>query len=66
MPFDVVKSRMQTARDPLPLVATFRQAVREGGGWSRLYSGLPVTLMRAVPMNAAVLCTYEAALGFRL
>jgi hypothetical protein len=67
MPFDVVKSRMQTTKDPLPLLATFRQAVRQGGGgWPRvLYAGLPVTLMRAVPMNAAVLCTYEAALRFR-
>ena len=65
MPFDVIKSRMQTANNPLSLVATFRQAIRQGGGGLRvLYAGLPVTLMRAVPMNAVVLCTYEATLAF--
>jgi hypothetical protein len=67
MPFDVVKSRMQTAQQPLSFTATFRQAVarREGGGlrWRALYAGLPVTLLRAVPMNAAVLLTYEGVMA---
>lgn len=61
MPFDVVKSRMQTATAPLPFASTLRQALREGNGNLRaLYAGLPVTLLRAVPMNAAVFFTYEA------
>jgi hypothetical protein len=64
MPFDVVKSRMQTARAPLSFAATFRQAVRQGKGGVRvLYAGLPVTLLRAIPMNAAVLFTYEAVMA---
>ena len=64
MPFDVIKSRMQTAQRPLAVAATFRQAVRQGNGGLRvLYSGLPVTLMRAVPMNAAVLFTFEAIMA---
>jgi len=62
MPFDVIKSRMQTAQDPLPLMATLRQAVQQGGP-RMLYAGLPVTLMRAVPMNAAVLFTYETVIA---
>lgn len=64
MPFDVIKSRMQTAQDPLPLMAVLRQAVQQGNGGIRvLYSGLPVTLIRAVPMNAAVLFTYETVMA---
>lgn len=62
MPFDVIKSRMQTAQRPLGLLGTVKDAVR-GHGVRVLYAGLPVTLMRAVPMNAAVLFTYEAVLS---
>ena len=62
MPFDVIKSRMQTTQKSIGLVATFQQAVRQGQGIRGLYAGLPVTLLRAVPMNAAVFLTYEAAL----
>lgn len=63
MPFDVIKSRMQTAQHPLAFTATLRQAVRQrGGGLRVLYAGLPVTLLRAIPMNAAVLLTYDAVI----
>ena len=52
---------------PLSFTATFREAVaRRGGGglrWRALYAGLPVTLLRAVPMNAAVLLTYEGVMA---
>jgi hypothetical protein len=37
---------------------TLLQLLRQGG-LRGLYAGLPVTLLRAVPMNAAVLATYE-------
>jgi len=47
---------------PLSFTRTFRQAISQGGV-RVLYAGLPVTLMRAVPMNAAVLFTYEAVMG---
>jgi len=62
MPFDVVKSRMQTALKPLGLMATLRQAQRQGG-LRVLYAGLPVTFLRAVPMNAAVFVTYELVMA---
>jgi hypothetical protein len=62
MPFDVVKSRMQTAQNPLTFMATCRQAVQQGG-LRVLYAGLPVTLLRAVPMNAAAFYTYEAVMA---
>jgi hypothetical protein len=63
-PFDVLKSKMQTA-DPLLLsrsqqtmTATFRN-IRTELGVRGFYVGLPVTLLRAIPMNAAVLLSYE-------
>ena len=85
MPFDVIKSRMQT-REAVLSAATTTTAASGGsrggeakaarararatmrgtllqllsqGGLRGLYAGLPVTLLRAVPMNAAVLATYE-------
>jgi len=61
MPFDVIKSRMQTAQEPFGFVATLRRAVTTEG-LHALYTGLPITLMRAVPMNATCLFTYEAVL----
>jgi hypothetical protein len=64
MPFDVLKSRMQTA-DLHSAVPTMRETyfkIRQEVGLRGLYAGLPVTLIRAVPMNAAVLLTYEFVL----
>ena len=66
MPFDVLKSRMQTysainsnTQAKLPtLTQTFTQ-IRKEVGMRGFYAGLPVTLMRAVPMNAAVFVTYD-------
>lgn len=49
---------MQTARAPLGLMATLQQALKQGGV-RVLWAGLPITLMRAVPMNAAVFFTFE-------
>jgi hypothetical protein len=67
MPFDVLKSRMQTA-DPKAALPTLRgtfKAVWKQAGVRGLYAGLPVTLARAIPMNAAVLFTYELVIAMR-
>jgi solute carrier family 25 (mitochondrial carnitine/acylcarnitine transporter), member 20/29 len=65
MPFDVLKSRMQTLglsqSQPQSMRSTFIH-VYQKSGIRGLYAGLPVTLMRAIPMNAAVLFTYEIML----
>lgn len=63
-PFDVLKSQMQTAdlqRAAPTMRETFRTIYKETG-IRGLYAGLPITLIRAVPMNAAVLLTYELVL----
>ena len=65
MPFDVLKSRMQTANPSGPrpnLWSTLIDTVAVNGVRG-LYTGLPITLLRAVPMNAAVLFVYELVLS---
>ena len=61
MPFDVVKSRMQTAQTAPRLTEVAAEVVRQKG-LRGLYTGLPITLLRAVPMNAACLVVYELVL----
>ena len=61
MPFDVVKSRMQTAQTTPRLTEVAAEVVRQKG-LRGLYTGLPITLLRAVPMNAACLVVYELVL----
>jgi len=72
MPFDVLKSRMQTQnaissggvlqQQQLPTLTQTCLKIHKEVGIRGFYAGLPVTLMRAVPMNAAVLFTYELVL----
>lgn len=65
MPFDVLKSRMQTAdvQSALPTMKATLLKIKQEVGFRGFYLGLPVTLMRAAPMNAAVLLTYELVLN---
>lgn len=69
-PFDVIKSRMQTfntSRGSIsPSISCTIETIRAEMGFRGLYAGLPVTLLRAVPMNAAVLLTYELLLRYSI
>lgn len=66
MPFDVIKSCMQTA--PLwklgstPRFLSTARAILLKRGPQGFYAGLPVTLLRAAPMQAVVFYTYEIAI----
>jgi solute carrier family 25 carnitine/acylcarnitine transporter 20/29 len=64
-PFDVIKSRIQTA--PLErhlqkgMWTVARDIVRENG-WQYMFRGLGVTLVRAFPVNAIIFPVYEFVL----
>ena len=64
-PFDVLKSRMQTAdlRSATPTLQETFRSIRTEVGLRGFYVGLPITLLRAIPMNAAVLLSYEVVLS---
>lgn len=66
-PLDAIKTRIQTAPLDLPLSqrqahVIFLQMIREHG-WTSLYRGLGVALVRAFPVNATILPVYEFTLG---
>ncbi|KAJ9468958.1 Mitochondrial substrate carrier family protein S [Diplonema papillatum] len=58
-PADVVGSRMRGS-DAQSFSATFKQIYREQG-WSGLYRGWGVTMLRAFPANATIFLVYEKA-----
>eukprot|EP00850_Spirogloea_muscicola_P012955 SM000086S23007 [mRNA] locus=s86:291:4012:+ [translate_table: standard] len=63
LPFDVIKSRIQTAVHPgasSRLLHNFRMLYQEAG-IRGLYAGLGPTLVRAFPANAAAVVTWELA-----
>lgn len=66
MPFDVIKSCMQTAPEGklggTPQLLPTARAILLKRGLQGFYAGLPVTLLRAVPMQAVVFYTYEIAM----
>jgi len=57
-PADVVKSRIQTTAGNSKFWDVFAAIYREKG-LKGLYSGYPVTVLRAFPSNAVVFATYE-------
>ena len=66
MPFDVIKSSVQTiplstSSSNARLIPTAR-AILLRRGIKGFYAGLPITLLRAVPMQAAVFYTYDRVL----
>mmetsp|Transcript_3973 Transcript_3973/g.8619 ORF Transcript_3973/g.8619 Transcript_3973/m.8619 type:complete len:351 (-) Transcript_3973:240-1292(-) len=66
-PFDIMKTRIQTApwdtpRADLKMVAVCRSIIRENG-WRFMFRGLGVTLVRAFPVNATVFPVYEFTLN---
>jgi len=66
MPFDVIKSSVQTiplgiSSSDARLIPTAR-AIFSRRGFQGFYAGLPITLLRAVPMQAAVFYTYDKVL----
>jgi len=66
MPFDVIKSSVQTiplstSSSDARLIPTAR-AILLRRGIKGFYAGLPITLLRAVPMQAAVFYTYDRVL----
>jgi solute carrier family 25 carnitine/acylcarnitine transporter 20/29 len=65
-PFDVVKTRIQTAPLETPIekrrmVYMFRKVLDEHG-WRFFFRGLGVTLLRAFPVNAIIFPVYEITL----
>lgn len=58
MPLDMVKSIIQTVPKPKPLLATFSEVIKTRG-FSALYAGLGVVIVRAFPANAALFLGYE-------
>ncbi|CAB1096937.1 unnamed protein product [Ectocarpus sp. CCAP 1310/34] len=67
-PFDVVKSVQQAAADPMDpntrsMTACFRHVYNTAGGGipgvSRFFRGVSTTVVRAVPVNAAIFPTFE-------
>lgn len=63
-PIDTIKTRMQTASVPgAPSYTNVIRAIKDitkTEGFSRLYRGVPVTFLGAVPSHAAYFGTYEA------
>eukprot|EP00903_Cladosiphon_okamuranus_P016983 g15655.t1 len=68
-PFDVVKSVQQASVDPLDpttrnMTACFRHVYRQAGGGipgvRRFFRGVSTTVVRAVPVNAAIFWTFES------
>lgn len=62
LPFDVVKTRLQTTRDPSVMFSPVGQQLVKlyrGAGFRGLYAGLGPTLVRAFPANAAAVATWE-------
>jgi len=67
-PFDVIKTRIQTAPLDTPIekrriVFIFRQVMHEHG-WRFFFRGLGVTLLRAFPVNAIIFPVYEITLEY--
>ncbi len=66
-PMDVVKSRIQTLPDDAPRavrsISHVMRTVWKEGGIAAFTVGLPTTLLRAIPSNAATFLTYEYALA---
>jgi len=62
-PLDVVKTRLQTAAEPLPF-STVLRAVRKEAGWRGLYAGLVPRLLAVVPRSICSVVAYERAVEF--
>ena len=62
-PLDVVKTRVQCAQTPLPVMAVARGMLAEAG-WHGLYSGLAPRLMAAVPRSVFTVLAYERAISY--
>lgn len=63
-PVDVIKTRIQTSslNTPVSFLGAGRQLVTQHG-WSILFRGLGVTLVRAFPVNGTVFPVYEWTLN---
>eukprot|EP00698_Gefionella_okellyi_P026054 TRINITY_DN9810_c0_g1_i1.p1 TRINITY_DN9810_c0_g1~~TRINITY_DN9810_c0_g1_i1.p1 ORF type:complete len:276 (-),score=57.86 TRINITY_DN9810_c0_g1_i1:130-957(-) len=57
-PVDTIKSRIQVATTHQSILGTAQQLIREGGV-RKLYAGLGVTLVRAVPVNSSLFLVYD-------
>jgi hypothetical protein len=58
MPLDMAKSIIQTVPKPKPLLPTMAEVIKTRG-FTALYSGLGVAILRAFPANAALFLGYE-------
>mgnify|MGYP000103134679 CR=1 FL=1 len=58
LPFDTVKSVIQTTANPKSVLDTTKDIVARYGVRG-LYSGIEVAVIRAFPANAALFCAYE-------
>lgn len=65
-PFDVIKSRIQTAPIDTPLekrrILTVGQSLVAQHGWRYMFRGLGITLIRAFPVNGIIFPVYEFTL----
>lgn len=65
IPFDVIKSRLQADNMEDPRYRTYWQCVRKSyrdDGWRVFWRGLPITCIRAFPVNAATFAVYSTSL----
>lgn len=64
-PADTVKTVMQITPEyaKMGFVATGRDLVKKSG-WKVLFRGMPITMLRAFPANAAVFSTYDLASSY--
>lgn len=60
LPFDTIKSIVQTQTEDIPVRAVIRNII-DRVGYHGLYNGLGVVLIRAFPANAALFLGYEVA-----
>eukprot|EP01006_Ploeotia_vitrea_P014384 TRINITY_DN38813_c0_g1_i1.p1 TRINITY_DN38813_c0_g1~~TRINITY_DN38813_c0_g1_i1.p1 ORF type:complete len:292 (-),score=37.75 TRINITY_DN38813_c0_g1_i1:109-984(-) len=60
-PADVVKSQQQIVAEKEAFSTTFKRIYRNGGVRA-LYAGWGITMVRALPSNAVIFCTYEKSM----
>lgn len=65
-PFDIIKTRIQTAPMNTPIaerrIHTVCRRIIEREGWRNLFRGLSVTVVRAFPVNGIIFPVYEYTL----
>lgn len=61
-PIDTIKTKMQVSSGSVSNITVLVNTLRYEGGIRALYQGIGVTMLRAMPSNAAIFLTYEQVL----